>query len=299
MARLTVMLCVLCLLGFAGITGARAAECINQGTGCTVNGAPPSGDPMPLNAGDRVTGPCSVKTASNELLLLGSETTLVVEPAQGGVETFTVASGWVQGELGDKTVLNLSIGKLFVAEGGKAEFYAENLGSGRSLFRIAKGAGVVVFGQFRASLSGGNAMELSGSQAVKDVLEFNTLPGNREDLLITANVSDTLAVDLKIPRASMGRVEPWKNKTQTKISSDPGSWQAGQIQIQTRLGDVAESGKTGVLGPGTFAIVDNITGEFVEFGFKEIAPAVIERAISLTSEFALLAVSNFFGLDTD
>lgn len=292
MARLAVLVCAILLIGTAG---AEAAELVKAGNGCTVNGQPAGSTPVMLAPGNSVKGPGTVKTASGKLLLLGAESTIVVDPAEGGVEVFSVTGGWVQGEVDDKTNLALSVGKLLVPEAGACEFYVENLGPSRSLYRINKGNATVLFGQFRAEVGAGNALELKGTPTAKDLIDFSTLPGNRGDVMIVADISATLNVDVVVPRATMGRVEPWDKNTKTRISSDPGSWQRGSIQIQTH--PVGRAEQTGVLGPGTFAIVDNLTGEFVEFGFKEIAPAVIERAISLTSEFALLAVSNFFGLD--
>jgi hypothetical protein len=274
--------------------GAQAAELSKLGPGGELVGKPPSDLPAPLAPGDQVKGPATVTTAAGDVILLGKDAVLEVGAPDGGVETFSLLSGWAQGEIGAGTRIQTPAGTLEGPETGRTEFYMEKLTDDRSLFRVNKGTGKVVYENFSVEVPAGNAVELTRTPGKPGVLVFQTLPGNPGDVKLIAKVSPTLDIHLNAPRATKGRIEPWREGSHTKVSSDVGSWQGGKIGIETK--PTTGGGKSGSLGAGTFAIINNVTGE-IEFGFIEVDFAIIERAISLTSEFALLAVSNFFGLD--
>jgi hypothetical protein len=267
---------------------------MEAGTGAELIGQTPGSLPVALKAGDRVRGPATITSAAEDLILIGKGSVLEVSPAREDVEYFTLVEGWAQGEASERTRIVLTVGQLIGPEAGKAEFYVESVDANRSLYRINKGQASALYSMFQVDIPEGNGIELIATPGKKDILGFKTLPENPGAAAILAKVSETLDIGLMVPRATEGRIEPWDGGKYTRISSDVGSWQGGKIGIETK--PVGGGGQEGELGPGTFALINNITGE-IEFGFIEVDFAIIERAISLTSEFALLAVSNFFGLE--
>ena len=119
-----------------------------------------------------------------------------------------------------------------------------------------------------------------------------TFVNNASMVKVRTNITEDLHVDLIVPKATSGAIE--KGPEKTKLSSAAGSWKSGQVSLITVLeGSQKDSGS---LGPGTFAVIDNVTGALVP-QFEAVDFQIIKRATSLTSELSSLAVSNFFGYE--
>jgi len=91
-----------------------------------------------------------------------------------------------------------------------------------------------------------------------------------------------------VPKASLGCVtdEPG-NKT--RLCNDINSLKTAKIRLETKFGSTTN---TAAIGPGTCAVIDNATGA-IELAFSAVKFEILERAITLTSEFSTLAQSNF------
>ena len=113
------------------------------------------------------------------------------------------------------------------------------------------------------------------------------------DVTVMRLLTRDLNLFLSVPKATSGTVQAVQGGRKTRVMSDPGSWKGGKLGISTQA--AGAPAQTGSLGPGTFAVIDNRTGA-IEFGFVEVQFQIIERAVSLTSEFTALATSNFFGV---
>lgn len=275
------------LLSFVVV--ADAAELTKGGK---VNGAAPKQVPMALSAGDKVDGPATITTATGETLLVSADGVLAVKAPEKGVELFFVIKGSVRGEIGPKVQVAVPVGWLQVPEGNKAEFYAETMGKARCFVKANKGDLVVGYDKYQILLREGQGIELWTLADKPGDLCFTTHANNPGDVALLAKITGSLDVELVVPKATTGCVRQIPGD-KTRIDSDAGSWKGGKIGLRTRLSGA--EGQTGTLGPGTFAVINNATGE-IEMGFEEVDFQIIERAISLTSEFTALATSNFFGL---
>ncbi|MHC4861789.1 MAG: hypothetical protein ACYTDY_17050 [Planctomycetota bacterium] len=290
MTRRFVLLSTLLLL-FS--TSAFAAELAQLDFGGTLNGGSPDALPVELEVGDVVEGPALVLTAEGKKIEVSPRGQLEVRPMEGELELFFVRTGFVRGVIGDKTQIAASVGWYAVPTGEEAEFYLETLGARRSIFKTNQGTALVVYRLFSFLLKEGQGIEIWTRSENENDIAFKTDQGNPGDVVGMRLITADLNLFLVIPKATSGSVQAIQGGEKTHLRSDPGSWKGGKVGISTRL--AGEPAQTGSIGPGTFAVIDNRTGE-IEFGFVEVEFQIIERAISLTSEFTALATSNFFGV---
>lgn len=297
--RVAGILSVLALLAF----GAVAADLV-EGEGVKLNGADVTEFPVTLNPGDVLTGPGVVRTVGAGTLYLTEDAELRVEtPREEGWEAFYLLGGAVRGEIGARVEVG-SPGGWFVVPAenadARAEFYMRAMDGARGYFQVRSGSGLVAYepraGQFprySVLLTEGLGVEL-WSEGSGD-LGFFTEQNNPLDLMLTAHVTEATDVNLWVPKATGGTLRQDQGGLYTNLQSEAGSWKGGQIQGEVKVqGDVRSNI---VLGPGANAVIDNITGLIVSFA--EVDFEIIERAISLTSEFQALATSNFFGIIAD
>jgi hypothetical protein len=274
-------------------TSAAAAELTSVGEGGLLNGAATDQVPAALSAGDRVQGPATVTAAAGDTFKLAKNSVLEIKEPDGETELFFLLKGFARGEIGSKSSIALPAGWLTGPADGKAKFYVETIDPTRGFYKINEGKGLVSYGIYHVLLGERQAVEL-GKLPEGGSLLFHTHQTNTGNVQIIADTAGKLELTLSVPKATMGRLEQVEAGAWTNVGSDASSWQGGKIGIATVVDD--RPGQTGSLGPGTFARINNSTGE-IEFGFVEIDFEIVDRAISLTSEFALLAVSNFFGLE--
>ncbi len=287
--RLAYVPMILCLIA----TFASAAELTMGGEGALLNGAAVETYPAALAEGDRVEGPATVTTTLGDTIKVAKGSVLEVKPVDGETELFFLLKGFARGEIGSKTSIALPAGWLTGPADDTAAFYVETIDPDRGFFQVNEGKGLVSYGIYHVFLGARQAVEL-GKKGDPDTLEFYTHQSNPGTVKIVAATRGKLELTLSVPKSTRGMLEQVEGDEWTKVSSDASSWQGGKIGIATMVDGAP--GQAGSLGPGTFARINNGTGE-IEFGFVEIDFAIVERAISLTSEFQLLAVSNFFGLE--
>jgi len=98
-----------------------------------------------------------------------------------------------------------------------------------------------------------------------------------------------LTVDLYIPKATSGSISPKEGVSgKTEVENKVTSWKSGKIWIATTKGG-AQINADGI-GPGVTATIDETSGS-IETGYVKVEFASLKAAISLTSEFASLAMS--------
>jgi hypothetical protein len=293
--RLVYVPLILCLLACV----ASAAELTMSGEGALLNGAAVSETPVVLAPGDRVQGPATVTTAAGDSISPARNSVLEVKEPEGETELFFLIQGSARGELGNKASVALPAGWLTGPAEGKAKFYVETIDPSRGFYQINEGKGLVSYGIYHVFLGTRQAVELAKKER-PTTLEYYTHQSNPGTVQIIANTRamagkpGALELTLSVPKSTRGVLEQVDGGEWTRVASDASSLQGAKIKITTLVD--GSLGQSGSLGPGTFAKINNATGE-IEFGFVEIDFAILDRAISLTSEFTTLAVSNFFGLE--
>jgi hypothetical protein len=277
----------------AGPSG--AAQLVELGPNGRLAGAAPGELPVTLGPEQKVEGPAVVSLADGSSIRLGEGAVLQMLPAEEeGREEVFVSAGSVVAEIGGGTELVLPLGRVAGPKEGRATAYVEVQGPEAVLVKVTGGRALVVQGvvpyPFHHFLLGaGQSVLLTRVPGKPDAVDFDTLPYNTSVIAIIARVTSPLEIVLSAPRATMARIEQIDNGSKTRVTTDPAS-QGGQMEIVTfRDGNQHQKG---ALGPGTFAIIDNLTGE-ISFEEEEIDYGALARTVSLTSEFQVLALSNF------
>lgn len=287
---IVVFAAIFCLAGYAG-----AAQITELGPGGKLDGQVPGQLPVDLTAGQTVEGPAVITAADGSVARLRAESSLrLLPPTEDGREDLFLISGTVSGEIGGRTDLVLMVGRLVGPKEGHSSVYAEMKGRDAAVFKVNEGKALVVQGPspFPAHhflLGAGQSVLLKRVPNQADAVEFDTLPYNTNLLVIIARVTTPLEIVLAAPRATIAKIEQIDNGARTKVTTDKGS-QGGQMEIVTFRDGVQH--QTGRLGPGTFAIIDNLTGE-ISYEEEEVDYGAVARTVSLTSEFQALALSNF------
>lgn len=278
---------------------AGAAE-LTEAPGGTLNGAEPGDLPATLQTGDVIRGPATIRTAAGETLLLGEGGVLEVQPsAEEGRELFFVKDGSLRGEIGASTSIAIPTGWLDAPEGQTVQFYVRTLDAARGYVEVRRGSGIVHyeasgtaegFPKYSFLLTDGQGIEIYAPS--RGNVGFMTGQDNEGEVAVSAQVTSATEIRLWVPKATAGELVQEEEGRKTLVSSAAGSWKGGEIRGEVYLhGDKTD---VAVLGPGTFVRIDNITGKVLSFA--EVGFEIIERAISLTSEFTAVAASNFFGL---
>ncbi|MCU0726192.1 MAG: hypothetical protein MUE73_10440 [Planctomycetes bacterium] len=277
----------------AGLSG--AAQLVEVGPGGKLAGAESGELPVTLAPDQQVEGPAVVEMADGSRIRLGEGGVLrMLAPEEEGREEVFVSAGSAVAEIGGTTELVLPLGRVAGPKEGRATVYVEVQGRDAVLLKVTGGRALVVQGAspypfHHFLLTSGQSLLLTRVPGKPDAVDFDTLPYNTSVMAIIARVTSPLEIVLSAPRATIARIEQIENGAKTKVTTDPAS-QGGQMEIVT-FRDGMQSQK-GVLGPGTFAIIDNLTGE-ITFEEEEIDYGAVARTISLTSEFQVLALSNF------
>ncbi|MEN8149036.1 MAG: hypothetical protein ABFS86_04390 [Planctomycetota bacterium] len=249
------------------------------------------GSKEPAPAGKRIQGPATVRTASGGRITIDEGGAVEILPPDGDIELIMVKRGAVRGIIDGKTQVAGPNAWLMVRPGTWARFYAETNGANKGFIKVTEGQALLVYGgNINVHLTAGNGINLAKTKS--GGMWFGTHQTNVSDIRMIHRVTDTLEIDLTVPKATSGSFRQELDGQKTRVTSDAISWKSGQISLETRLD--GEKKHTGSLGPGTFAVIDNSTG-VLEISFSEADFQIVERAASLTSELSALAVSNFFG----
>lgn len=282
----------------AGLTGVAQAGTITGADGAfKVNGQEQSltgGKTLALKKGDLVdTGTSTVKYRSDS----GDEITFETGSVVREEETTSFAAGAfllkgaAKGVLSEKTQLGVAAGWVNGGKGSRATVLVEAAGgreSSEALFRAVEGAAWIRYRAFAVNLQPAHTVTLDIDPAAPGTLCFRTGQQNAGDVDIVKTVPGG-DITMSIPKATLGCIND-EGSDKTKICNDINSLKTAKIRISTRF--TGKENGTASIGPGTCALIDNATGA-IEVLFSAVKFEILERAISLTTEFSTLAQSNF------
>ncbi len=293
--RFRALVPLIAVLALPGL--AVAAQVTELPPGGTIEGATPE-LPAVLAVDQKVTGPAVITADDGSVIRLKANAVLrMLLPGKEGREEFFLSSGVLTGEIRARTDLVLPVGRMVGPLEGSATVYLDAQSAESALYKVDDGRALVAHGaipypEHHLLLSAGQSVLLLKEKARLDALKLDSLPYNTQLMVMIARVSGTVEIVLGIPRSTILLVEQIENGAKTKISSDAGS-QGGRVSIQTLVESSTGMGKSGAIGPGTFAIIDNTTGTLTFGEEEEIDYGAMIRTVSLTSEFQVLALSNF------
>jgi hypothetical protein len=256
-----------------------------------------SGQTLVTKTGDEIsTGKSSVvwRSDNGDNVTLDLGTVAREEPTTQETAAIFVLRGSAAGMVGEKTVVGVAAGWAGAAKGNRAKVLVEatpGREASEGLFRAVEGSAVVNYRQYATLLPTAHSVTLDIDRAAPGALWFRTGQQNAGDVEIHKTVREGQPdeIVLWVPKATSGAFtdEP---QDKTKICDDVNSLKTAKIRIETRF--QAKGKNNASIGPGTCAVVDNATGA-IQLLFTAVRFEILERAISLTTEFSTLAQSNF------
>lgn len=292
-ATLALAVCVPFALA-AVVTGATGPIKIN---GKVVQVEP--GTPIQLNKGDVVDAGSSSVTITTEA---GDEIRLdpgsVAESygVEDGIDGVFLKSGSATASLSQKSTVGVGAGWVQpdASQTGKIQVFLEapaEQGGREGFFRAISGDALIRYRAYSVFLPERHSVSLTVDPDRPNDLGFRTAQQNSGDILILKQAGGG-TIETQIPKATSGLFE-LVDGTRTRIANDVTSLKSGRIVVTTRYGGNEQQA---FLGPGTYALVDNATGA-IQVVFTAVEFEILERAITLTSEFSTLAQSNFSDVD--
>lgn len=203
-----------------------------------------------------------------------------------------LSKGAATGVLSEKTNLGVGAGWVAAPAGGKTKVYVE-ASAGReaveALFRAINGTAWVRYNDFYVALRDAHSVTLDVVPNHLGYLQFRTGQQNAGEVEVHKRLSGG-EVTASVPKATLGFFDDVPGENKTKICNDINSLKTAKIRLETRI--IGKPNANAEIGPGTCAQIDNATGA-IEVLFTAVKFEILERAISLTSEFSTLAQSNF------
>jgi hypothetical protein len=273
----------------AGTITAATAEFTVNGKSVTLE----SGKTLALKKGDLVDAKksgVSYRSDTGDALLIEAGSVVREEETTTVAAGLFIMKGSVTGTLSEKTQLGAAAGWMTAGKGAKAKVLVESTAGHEdkeALFRAVEGGASVSYRAFTVHLPPAHSVTLDIDAAAPGTLCFRTGQQNAGEVEIdkATTAGQILAF---VPKASLGCfTDDAGNKT--RICNDINSLKTAKIRLETRFGATTN---TAAIGPGTCAVIDNATGA-IELAFAAVKFEILERAITLTSEFSTLAQSNF------
>lgn len=241
---------------------------------------------------DTLGATVTYRSDTGDVITLNSGTVAIEhETVDTGAAIF-LSKGSASGTLTEKTRIGAAAGWIGAPKGGSAKVQIEPAGgreNSEALFRTTEGEAWVQYFDFAVLLRKSQSAILDVDPASHGTLCFRTGQQNPGDVEIrkatTAGVIHTY-----VPKATIGCISDVEGENKTKICNDINSLKTAKIHIKTLFS--GKSPNEADIGPGTCALIDNATGA-IEVLFTAVRFEILERAISLTTEFATLAQSNF------
>lgn len=256
-----------------------------------------SGQTIATKAGDEiVTGKSSVvwRSDNGDNVSLDAGTVAREHPTTATSAAVFLVRGSATGMVSEKTLIGSAAGWAGAPQGKKSKVLVESL-PGREyesgLFRAVEGTATVNYRQYRVLLPAAHSVTLDVDPAAPGLLQFRSGQQNAGEVEIRKAVREGQADEISVwvPKATSGSFTDEPND-KTKICDDINSLKTAKLRIQTRFAAKGENNAS--IGPGTCATVDNATGA-IQLLFAPVSFEILERAISLTTEFSTLAQSNF------
>ncbi len=289
---------VVCLMSSAAL----AASLTGITGSVSVDGRAVSGATAVLNPGQTVNvlgeGSVAVLTTANgNKLRLGPGTELTLESTGEGGEVYVLKRGWVQGTLTTGTTIsNGQQGLVTAGEGGSAELFVEvKDGGNQTRVRVRGGSAQVSTGdQFETTIGAEQGATITyRPDSAPRRLGIQTDSESAGEVKVTNRATDSLDIDIYVPAGTTASSAAIDGNTRTEIKSDIDSAKEGRVRVVSRLkGDEKASVE---VAPSLSAFVNHASGE-ITLSYVKLDWTVLARAISLTSEFQTLAVSNFTGV---
>lgn len=293
---------VVAILGLSA-SSASAAVIASASGPIRVNDKPVTvraGDSLALNTGDVVEtlgATVAVETADGNRVTLEPGTTARSDGIEDDIEYLFVESGAAYGSVSARTYVGGTAGWASAREGTTGRFFLEvpaNRPGSETSFRSVEGEVGVRYHSFTVWIPQQNTVTLAVDTAEPDVLAFRTSQQNPGDVRIE-KATGTGTILVIVPKATVGRMRP-EDAKRTRIENDITSLKTGKIGLETHFQGKAP--QEAALGPGTYALINNETGT-IELSFTAVEFVILERAVSLTREFATLSQSNFSDVGND
>jgi hypothetical protein len=264
----------------------------------------PDGKTERLTVGQEVKGPAKITSENGKdtidlrkdavVRFLGTDT----DEKNNKAESFFLKSGACDANLGFFSRLATPSFWAFPEKSGtRSTFYAEAFPGGTGYARAAKGSGMVrlvvnpgATGLLEILLTENQGLSLQ--RTGERNIYFTTDPHNEwrnGAVRMIYPLSTGLTIDLYIPKATSGAIAPKAGIAgKTDVENKVTSWKSGRVWIATAKGGNPINADG--IGPGVTATIDEASGS-IETGFVKVEFASLKSAISLTSEFASLAMS--------
>lgn len=232
------------------------------------------------------------RSDTGDLITLNSGSVAIEQETFDTGAAIFLSKGSASGTLTEKTRIGASAGWIGAPKGGSAKVQIEPAGgleNSEALFRTTDGEAWVQYFDFAVLLRKSQSVILDIDPAAHGTLCFRTGQQNPGDVEIRKATAAGVIYSY-VPKATIGCISDVENENKTKICNDINSLKTAKIHIKTQFGTKAPNEAD--IGPGTCAQIDNATGA-IEVLFTSVKFEILERAISLTTEFATLAQSNF------
>jgi len=252
------------------------------------------GKPVTLKAGDTFSTMGATVTYRSET---GDDVTF--EPGSSAREeevnsdgaAVFMSKGSATGVLSEKTLLGVAAGWVNAPQKSKTKVTVDATpgreATGAS-FRAVEGAATIRYRSFKMYLMPAHSITFDIDPEKPGSLAFRTGQQNASDVEIHKSALAGGDIVASVPKATFGTFSD-EADNKTKICDDINSLKTAKIRLETRF---SKGQNTASIGPGTCALIDNATGA-IQVLFTAVKFEILERAISLTSEFATLAQSNF------
>ena len=252
------------------------------------------GSPLRLAEGDVLETAGSrvvFESESGDRITIEEGSRVRADGVSDGIDHLFVESGAAYGTVSDRTSLGATAGWASAPEGSTGRIFLEvpaDRPGAEASFRAVDGGAWVRYHGYRAWLPEQHSLTLAVDPARPDLLAYRTSQQNAGDVQIIKTIGGGEMIAF-VPKATVGRIRP-EAGNKTRIENDITSLKTGKIRLETRF--PGKPPQRAALGPGTYALIDNSTGT-IEVSFTAVEFVILERAFSLTNEFATLSQSNF------
>ena len=283
-------------LGFAST--ARAATITSASGPIHVNGAEVRIDPaqplklQPNDKVDALQATVTIRSEAGDELSLEPGSGLTFQGVDNDIELLFLRWGAATGFVSPRTSLGVAAAWVEVPEGGaKTRVFVEaprSAAATQGHFRAVDGDVWLRYRSYSAFLPRAHSVTLDVDPSRPGSLCFVTSQQNQGEVRVQRRVQGGDII-VSVPRASQGCFEDAEGN-KTRICNDIRSLKTAKMAIATVFAGRPPYDAT--IGPGTCALVDNATGA-IQVVFAAVEFEILERAISLTTEFSTLAQSNF------
>jgi hypothetical protein len=254
-----------------------------------------AGIPMPAGAKLETLGSeVSYRSDTGDAITFERDSVAVEQETTEFGSAVFLSRGSATATISDKTQIGTAVGWIGAPAGSRAKVLVEpaaGLETTEAFVRSVEGNSWIRYGvnAYAIALPQAHSVVLDVDPKAPGSFGFRTGQQNAGEVAIHRNVGGGQII-ASVPKATSGAFTDVAGENKTKICNDINSLKTAKVRLTTRFSGKADN--TAAIGPGTCAQIDNATG-VIEVLFTAIKFEILERAISLTSEFGTLAQSNF------